>query len=95
MSGTSGYMVTLERVSDRPYEVRTGLALLEDVANGEKKLPVEWMNEDGNFPAQEFIDYARPLIEGEVEVPIEGGVPLFMRFEKKWLPTKCGPYQVK
>jgi len=95
VSGTSGYMVTLERVSDRPYRARTGLALLEDVANGEKKLPVEWMNEEGNFPAQEFIDYAGPLIEGEVEVPIEGGVPLFMRFEKKWLPAKCGPYQVK
>jgi len=95
VSGTSGYMVTLERVSDRPYRARTGLARLEDVANGEKKLPVEWMNKEGNFPAQEFIDYAGPLIEGEVEVPIEGGVPLFMRFEKKWLPAKCGPYQVK
>jgi ATP-dependent phosphofructokinase / diphosphate-dependent phosphofructokinase len=95
VNGTTGYMVTLERTSDEPYQAATGLARLEDVANGEKKLPVQWMNDQGNFPTREFIDYARPLIEGEVEVPIEGGVPVFMRFEKKWLPVKCAEYQIK
>ncbi|MFC1614392.1 6-phosphofructokinase [Gemmatimonadota bacterium] len=95
VNGTTGYMVTLERTSDEPYQVATGLARLEDVANGEKKLPVQWMNDQGNFPTREFIDYARPLVEGEVEVPIEGGVPVFMRFEKKWLPVKCAEYQIK
>ena len=95
VSGTTGYMVTFERTSDEPYQVATGLARLEDVANGEKKLPVQWMNDQGNFPTREFIDYARPLVEGEVEVPIEGGVPVFMRFEKKWLPVKCAEYQTK
>ncbi|HUU26408.1 MAG TPA: 6-phosphofructokinase [archaeon] len=94
VSGTTGFMVTLERVSNSPYEVKTGLARLEDVANGEKKLPKTWMNEEGNFPTAEFLDYARPLIEGEVKVPTEGGLPLFMRFKKKWLPRKCRAYQV-
>ena len=88
-------MVTLKRKSSDPYEVVTGLAELMEVANGEKKLPVQWMNPEGNFPTKEFIDYARPLVEGEVEVPVEGGLPLFMRFEKKWLPVKCGEYRVK
>ncbi|MBN2289749.1 MAG: 6-phosphofructokinase [Candidatus Glassbacteria bacterium] len=95
VSGVSGFMVTLERTSNDPYRVDTGLAKLEDVANGEKKLPVDWMNEEGNFPTLEFIDYARPLVEGEVRVPVEGGVPLFMRFKKKWLPARCADYQVK
>ncbi|MEA1997062.1 MAG: diphosphate--fructose-6-phosphate 1-phosphotransferase, partial [Gemmatimonadota bacterium] len=94
LSGTSGYMVSLERVSNSPYEIKTGLARLEDVANGEKKLPREWMNDRGNFPTKEFMDYARPLIEGQVEVPTKGGLPLFMRFGKKWLPKKCAKYQV-
>ncbi len=94
VSGTSGYMVSLERVSNSPYQVQTGLAKLEDVANGEKKLPRDWMNEEGNFPTAEFLDYARPLIEGEVEVPIAGGLPLFMRFKKSWLPKKCKEYQL-
>ena len=87
-------MVTLERVSSSPYEVKTGLARLEDVANGEKKLPRNWMNQEGNFPAAQFLEYARPLIDGEVEVPTAGGLPKFMRFEKNWLPRKCSAYQV-
>jgi len=94
LSGTTGYMITLQRVSSSPYQVETGLATLEDVANGEKKLPRNWINQEGNFPTQEFLDYARPLIQGEVEVPMEGGLPLFMRFRKKWLPKKCPPYKV-
>ena len=52
------------------------------------------MNEQGNFPTAEFLDYARPLIEGEVELPMAGGLPIFMRFRKEWLPRKCRPYKV-
>jgi ATP-dependent phosphofructokinase / diphosphate-dependent phosphofructokinase len=94
VSGTSGMMVTLERVSNSPYKCETGLAKLEDVANGEKKLPREWLNEAGNMPNEKFIEFARPLIEGEVELPIEGGLPKFMRFERHWLPKKCAEYKV-
>ncbi|OGF99173.1 MAG: 6-phosphofructokinase [Candidatus Glassbacteria bacterium RIFCSPLOWO2_12_FULL_58_11] len=94
VSGVSGFMVTLERAPHGPYRVQTGLAKLEDVANGEKKLPREWMNEQGNFPTAEFLDYARPLIEGEVELPMAGGLPMFMRFRKEWLVPKCQPYKV-
>jgi ATP-dependent phosphofructokinase / diphosphate-dependent phosphofructokinase len=95
VSGVSGFMVTLERVSASPYKAATGLAKLEDVANGEKKLPRAWMNEEGNFPTREFLDYLRPLVEGEVEVPLQDGLPVFMRFEKKWLAKKCPAYKVK
>ncbi|MEA2062616.1 MAG: 6-phosphofructokinase [Gemmatimonadota bacterium] len=95
VGGTSGFMVTLERISNDPYKVTTGLARLEEVANGEKKLPREWMNEEGNFPTRKFIDYARPLIEGEVEVPVTGGVPQFMRSRRHWLQKKCSAYEVE
>lgn len=92
--GASGYMVTLERVSTDPYRIETGLAKLEDVANGEKKLPREWMNAEGNFPTSEFVDYLRPLVQGEVQIPIRDGLPLFMRFGRVWLPRKCAEYKV-
>ena len=95
LDGTTGFMVTLERESTSPYKVTTGLAKLEDVANGEKKLPREWMNEEGNFPSREFLDYARPLIEGEVKLPMEGGLPKFMRFEKHWVEKKCPEYKTR
>jgi hypothetical protein len=34
---------------------------------------------------QEFIDYARPLIMGEVQPLMEGGLPSFMRFKKHFV----------
>ena len=33
-----------------------------EVANAEKKVPLEWINEEGNGVNQHFIDYALPLM---------------------------------
>jgi 6-phosphofructokinase 1 len=83
--GLSGKMVTLKRISDSPYKCETGLADLADVANGEKYFPVEWISKDGFFVTDEFIRYARPLIEGEVKPIIKDGLPVFSRFEKHFV----------
>lgn len=85
VQGVSGKMVTLERVSDNPYLCRTGQAKLADVANGEKFLPREWISDDGFFVTEEFIKYARPLIQGEVRPMIEDGLPKFIRFKKHFV----------
>jgi len=85
VQGVSGKMVTLERVSDNPYLCRTGEAKLADVANGEKLLPREWISDDGFFVTEEFIKYARPLIQGEVRPLIEDGLPKFIRFKKHFV----------
>lgn len=85
VEGVSGKMVTLERVSDNPYLCRTGEAKLADVANGEKFLPREWISDDGFFVTEEFIKYARPLIQGEVRPLIEDGLPKFIRFKKHFV----------
>ena len=87
----TGKMVSLVRESNNPYKCVTGLADLDAVANGEKKVPREWINERGNMPTQAFDDYARPLIQGEVVVPIKDGLPLYARLKgvlaEKKLPT--------
>jgi 6-phosphofructokinase 1 len=88
VEGVSGKMVTLERTSDEPYKCETGLAELIDVANGEKFLPKEWISKDGYFLTDEFLRYARPLIQGEVTPIIEDGLPVLMRFEKHFLAKK-------
>jgi 6-phosphofructokinase 1 len=62
--GQSGYMITLERISDAPYRSQTGLAPLAEVANAEKLLPRSFINEYGNNVTSGFIDYALPLIDG-------------------------------
>ena len=63
-AGRSGLMVTLERVSEDPYTCGVGVAPLTEVANAEKLLPREFLNDDGNMVTQEFKDYALPLIDG-------------------------------
>jgi 6-phosphofructokinase 1 len=63
-AGRSGLMVTLERVSEDPYICGAGVAPLTEVANAEKLLPREYLNDDGNMVTQVFKDYAMPLIDG-------------------------------
>jgi 6-phosphofructokinase 1 len=62
--GVTDQMVTLERVGSDPYRCETGLAPLEAVANAERPVPDEFINEDGNDITPAFIEYARPLIGG-------------------------------
>ena len=52
------------------------------MANTEKKVPLEWIAEDGCHLNQQFIDYAMPLIQGEVDRPMENGLPRFAQLKK-------------
>ena len=62
--GNSGYMVTLVRKPGKVYRSTTGLAPLEEVANVEKLLPDEFINQEANFVTQAFKKYTRPLVGG-------------------------------
>ena len=64
------------------YVCKTKLFDLKDVANTEKKLPLEWINADHNGVEQGFIDYCLPLIQGETEMVEENGLPRFARLKK-------------
>ncbi|MBN1763706.1 MAG: 6-phosphofructokinase [Sedimentisphaerales bacterium] len=93
LEGINGRMVTLVRESDNPYRCTTGLALLSDVANGEKKVPREYINETGNGITQAMKDYVRPLVTGEAPVTIaDDGLPEYMRFERKPVGKKLANY---
>ncbi len=85
IEGVTGKMVTLERVSNDPYKCETGLIELSKVANGEKYFPKEWISEDGFFVTDEFIKYAKPLIQGEVKPVIREGLPYFIRFKRHFI----------
>ncbi|MEW6622859.1 MAG: 6-phosphofructokinase [Bacillota bacterium] len=73
--GLSGVMVTLERSQSDIYYCKTGYVELQKVANHERKMPLSMINKEYNFVTQEFIAYARPLIEGNVSVPMKRGLP--------------------
>ncbi|MHC4122897.1 MAG: 6-phosphofructokinase [Planctomycetota bacterium] len=93
LDGQSGKMVTLLREDKGGYECTTGLAELIDVANGEKKVPPEYINAGGNGVTQAMLDYVRPLVQGEAPITIgPDGLPVFMRFERKPLEKKLASY---
>jgi len=63
-NGQSGVMVTLVRTDSPTYTLEYRIASLANVANAERMLPREYMNEAGNDVTPAFLDYARPLIGG-------------------------------
>ena len=82
--GQTGQMVALNRKFDEEgkYVLSTTLFPLSKVANYENKVPLEWINEEKNFVTQEFIDYAKPLIQGDPKIVYEGSLPRFARLKK-------------
>jgi 6-phosphofructokinase 1 len=80
--GVTDKMVTFAREEGDTYACKTCLVDLVEVANAEKMVPREWINESGNGVLKPFIDYALPLIQGECPRPIESGLPRFARLKK-------------
>ena len=48
------------------------------VANREKKVPREWITDDGMQVTDAFLRYAAPLIQGEASPVWENGVPCYL-----------------
>ena len=82
VAGETDKMVGFECSRENGYECKTKLFNLSEVANFEKKVPLEWINEAGNGINQGFIDYALPLIQGENTRATEHGLPRFARLKK-------------
>lgn len=75
LAGETGKVVVMKRKSNNPYTIDYELTGVENIANLKKEVPREWINEEGDYVTQAFIDYVRPLIEGEVEPEFENGLP--------------------
>ena len=84
-------MVKLVRSSNDPYHCATDLQDLNDIANGVHLIPRDWMTEDGFLPNEKFIEYCRPLIEGEPKVTFEGGLPKYTVLDKVPVDKALGP----
>lgn len=66
LEGQTGKMVALARLSDDPYQVATTFVDVASVANIEKRIPVEWINDTHTDMLAPFLRYARPLIQAEL-----------------------------
>jgi len=93
VEGQSGFMVKIVRhvQPDSIIKWGTGVQPLADIANVEHFVPRDWISEDGFMPNEKFVEYARPLIEGEVKAPSEGGLPKYISLEKSKVEKKLAP----
>ncbi len=83
VAGETDRMVAFERAGKGlDYVCHARLIDLADVANVEKLVPREWINEAGNGVTQEMIDYLMPLIQGDVMMEKEHSLPRFARLRK-------------
>ena len=82
--GVTGQMVALKRISNSPYQCTTELHPISEVANLEKKVPLSWMNENHTQMTEDFLAYARPLIQAELTPLYIAGLPhhIYMKPQK-------------
>ena len=74
-AGETGRMISLKRISDYPYQCITESVDVQQVANLEKKVPLDWIAPDGMQVTAAFEEYARPLILDEVTPVYVNGTP--------------------
>ncbi len=92
VSGQSGFMVKIVRAgANGSVHWSTGLQPLTDIANVEHFVPRDWVSEDGLLPNEKFVAYAQPLIEGEVKIQMEGGLPKYVTLDKSRVEKKLPP----
>ncbi len=92
VAGESGKMITLVRGDGDHYTCESGLSLLSDVIVGPKAFPPTWINDDGLSLNFQYTKYALPLIQGEVKVPYENGVPKFVSLSRSPVARKLESY---
>ncbi len=77
LEGATGKMITFRREAGEDYRIDYMTEDVNLICNQEKTVPAEWITGNGSDIGKEFIEYALPLIRGEVEVPSKDGLPLF------------------
>jgi 6-phosphofructokinase 1 len=79
LTGETGRMSAIKRLSNNPYRIEFISVPVEEVANKEKKVPLDWITEDGHDVTKDMIEYLKPLIQGETKIQYENGIPRQMK----------------
>jgi 6-phosphofructokinase len=88
LGGANAVMPTIVRLADSPYQWKIGHADLADVANVEKKMPRDFIAEDGFGITEACRAYLQPLIEGEDYPPYRDGLPDYVILKNAAVPKK-------
>ena len=81
LQGVNAVMPIIVRRAQRPYRWSISHVPLAEVANKEKKLPREYIREDGFGITVACRRYLEPLIAGEAYPPYRDGLPDYVRIK--------------
>ena len=81
--GNTGMMITIQVQSREPYVESYSMFDIHEVANIERKVPKNWIINDGTYVSDEYLNYARPFIIGRVPPYTAGGLPVHLTMKKK------------
>ncbi|MCD7841890.1 MAG: 6-phosphofructokinase, partial [Lachnospiraceae bacterium] len=73
--GQTGMMITIDVKERSPYQVGYSIYDIHAIANVERPVPAEWIINDGTDIGEGYVEYARPLILGELTPLMVNGVP--------------------
>jgi 6-phosphofructokinase len=75
----TGKMAAIKRKSDSPYRLEYISVPVSEVANKEKKVPVNWISSSGNDITEEFLAYLKPLVKGQTGIKYKNGIPMHIK----------------
>ena len=81
--GHTGMMISIEVKSREPYIVEYDMFDIHEVANVERKVPKNWIINDGTYVSDEYLDYVRPFIIGGIQPYTAAGLPIHITLNKK------------
>ncbi|MCK4244402.1 MAG: diphosphate--fructose-6-phosphate 1-phosphotransferase [Candidatus Omnitrophica bacterium] len=84
LSGKNGFMSAIVRIPGDTYRVTYDKVLLEEVANSKREFPGEWIASNKVDVTDNFVNWAMPLIGGDL--------PQFTGFKEITAPKICGKY---
>ncbi|RJX32045.1 MAG: 6-phosphofructokinase [Oxalobacter sp.] len=94
LKGFNSVMPTIDRVSDKPYKYKIGMAKLEDVANVEKFMPKDFISKDGFGITEKCRRYILPLIKGEDYPQYKDGLPKYVTLKNVAVPKKLPAFKL-
>jgi ATP-dependent phosphofructokinase / diphosphate-dependent phosphofructokinase len=88
LKGNNAVMPAIVRKADKPYRWSIGVADLNEVANVEKKMPRDYISQDGFHITEKCRRYLLPLIQGEDYPPYRNGLPVYARLKNAAVEKK-------
>ena len=94
LKGHNSVMPTIDRVSDKPYKWKVGMAPLSKVANVEKMMPKNFITADGFGVTEKCRAYLAPLMKGEDYPPYKDGLPQYVTLKNVAVPKKLSAFKL-